>query len=82
MSIDAVAWMLDTGNAAVRYRTKIELLGREAAPTAALMWTDKKLPADWHKIKGLWYVYYVNALAECGLNRAMLPSEWFEEAME
>ena len=60
----------------------IELLGLEAEPTEALMWIEKKLPADWHKTKGLWYVYYVNALAECGLNQSMLPSEWFEAAME
>ena len=27
-------------------------------------------------------MYYVNALAECGLNRSLLPREWFEPAMD
>lgn len=82
MSNDTVAWLLDTGNSAVQYRTKTELLGLEAEPTEAFMWIEKKLPADWYKLKGLWYVYYINALAECGLNQSMLPSEWFEAAIE
>lgn len=77
-----VAWLLDTGNPAVQYRTKRELLGLEANPTEAWMWIEKKLPEDWHKRKGLWYVYYMNALAECGLNQSMLPSEWFEAAID
>lgn len=79
---DTVTWLLNTGNAAVQYRTKTELLGLAAEPTETLMWIEKKLPADWYKIKGLWYVYYINALAECGLNQSMLPSEWFEAAVE
>ena len=82
MPNDAVSWLLNTENSAVRYRTKTELLDMEADPSEALMWIEKKLPSDWHKMKGLWYVYYINALAECGLNRSMLPSEWFEAAMD
>lgn len=82
MSNSATAWLLDTGNPAVQYRTKTELLGLEAEPTESFQWIEKKLPADWYKIKGLWYVYYINALAECGLNQSMLPSEWFEVAMD
>lgn len=82
MSNDTAAWLLDTGNPAVQYRTKTELFNSEADPTEALMWIEKKLPADWYRIKGLWYVYYINALAECGLNRTMLPSEWFEPAID
>jgi len=79
---DTVTWLLNTRNAAVQYRAKTELLGLAAEPTETLMWIEKKLPADWYKIKGLWYVYYINALAECGLNQSMLPSEWFEAAVE
>lgn len=44
---DTVAWLLDAGNAAVQYRTKIELLGLEAEPAEALIWIEKKLPAEW-----------------------------------
>ncbi len=58
---DTVTWLLNTGNAAVQYRTKIELLGLEAEPTEALMWIEKKLPADWHKTKG----FMVCLLCEC-----------------
>ena len=82
MQNHTVNWLLETGNPAVQYRTKKELLDWEAEPTEALIWIEKKLPEDWHKIKGLWYVYYVNSLAECGLDQSMLPSEWFEAAMD
>ena len=47
---DTVTWLLNTGNAAVQYRTKTELLGLAAEPTETLMWIEKKLPADWYKM--------------------------------
>lgn len=77
---DTIAWLLDTGNPAVRYRTKLELLGEEEAPGEAFAWIMQKLPDGWHGTNGLWYVYYINALAECGLDRSLMPPEWFENA--
>ena len=82
MTHDLIAWLLASGNPAVQHRTKTELLGQEDDLAETLAWITQKLPADWHKTKGLWYVYYVNALAECGLNRSLLPPEWFEPAMD
>ena len=82
MTHDIIAWLLAAGNPAVQHRTKTELLGQEDDLAETLAWITQKLPADWHKTKGLWYVYYVNALAECGLNRSLLPPEWFEPAMD
>lgn len=81
MCNDTIRWLLDTGNPAVQHRTRTELLGLEDDPAEALLWITKKLPTDWHRTKGLWYVYYINALAECGLSQSMLPSEWFEAAL-
>lgn len=82
MTSDVLTWLLDFANPAVKYRAKTELLDLDADPEEAFMWIVQKLPADWYKTKGLWYVYYINALAECGLRRSNLPSEWFEPAME
>lgn len=74
-------WLLDSGNPAVQYRTRTELLDLEDSSAEAFMWIIRKLPVDWYQTKGLWYVYYVNALAECGLNQSAMPFEWFEPAM-
>ena len=79
---DTINWLLNTGNPAVQYRTKTELLGLEDDPEEAFLWIRQKLPDDWYRTKGLWYVYYVNALAECGLDGSGMPSEWFEAAMD
>lgn len=78
----AVSWLLETGNPAIQHCTKTELLGQEDDPYAAFKWIADKLPEDWYRAKGLWYVYYVKALAECGLDRSMMPPVWFEAAME
>ena len=82
MSNDTINWLLENGNPAIRYRVKTELLDMEDGSYEAFQWIAGKLPEDWHRTKGLWYVYYVNALAECGLERSMMPSFWFEAAME
>lgn len=82
MSNDTINWLLENGNPAIRYRVKTELLDMEDDSYEAFQWIAGKLPEDWHRTKGLWYVYYVNALAECGLERSMMPSFWFEAAME
>ena len=36
----------------------------------AAAWISRTFPDGWYKAKGLWYVYYINALAECGLGEA------------
>ena len=81
MANNALNWLLDAGNSAVQYRTRTELLDLEDNPAEAFTWIVQKLPDGWHKTKGLWYAYYINALAECGLNQSIMPSEWFETAM-
>jgi len=35
---------------------------------------------DWYKTKGLWYRYYVTALAECGLTLENIEREYIEKA--
>lgn len=82
MANDALTWLLDSANPAVKHRAKTELLGLEDDPAEAFMWIAQKLPVDWYKTKGLWYVYYINALAECGLHQSYMPPEWFEPAMD
>ena len=81
MTNNALTWLLDAGNPAVKYRARTELLGQEDNPMEVFTWIEQKMPADWYRVKGLWYVYYINALAECGLNQSIMPSEWFEAAM-
>ena len=82
MKNDVLTWLLDTGNPAIQHRTRRELLDQEDDPTEAFTWIVQKLPADWYRAKGLWYTYYINALAECGLNHSIMPSEWFETAID
>ena len=82
MTAAVLAWLLDSANPAVKYRVKTELLDLADDPAEALSWIVQKWPADWYKTKGLRYVYSVNALAECGLHRSDMPSEWFEPAMD
>ena len=54
MTHDIIAWLLAAGNPAVQHRTKTELLGQEDDLAETLAWITQKLPADWHKTKGLW----------------------------
>lgn len=79
---NTVTWLLDTGNPAIRHRTKTELLNLKDSPEEAFTWITQNLPTDWHRTKGLWYVYYINALAECGLEHSIMPPNWFETAFE
>lgn len=60
-------WLLEDNVPAVKYRTQRELLEESGDSTAAKNWIYNQLPANWQQGKGLWYRYYVVALAECGL---------------
>jgi len=78
---DAIQWLLEDGNPAVQYRTKTEILGEEADSADARTWILSKLPANWHETKGLWYRYYVTALAECGLRYSDVPEGCLDRAL-
>jgi hypothetical protein len=61
-------WLLENDNPAVEYRTRIELLNEKANNSKVIDWIKNILPNDWKKTKGLWLIYYYNAIAECGIN--------------
>ena len=63
-----IRWLLGNDNPAVRYRTLTELLGKKADKSEAVAWLHAFLPAGWKERKGLWFVYYLNSFAECGLS--------------
>lgn len=67
--MNAIDWLLEDDNPAVKYRTQREILGEEADPRQAIEWVRGLLPDDWQDTPGLWYTYYLTALAECGLTR-------------
>lgn len=78
-------WLLEDKNPAVKYRTKVELLGEpadDADIAAAKEWVLAKLPENWQDTRGLWYGYYVTALAECGLKYQDFPIEVFDKAFQ
>ena len=82
MNNPVISWLLEDKNPAVKYRTLTEILGEKADRKAVVEWIFEKLPADWHETKGLWYSYYVTALAECGLQAEDIPSICIQKALE
>lgn len=81
MSGTAMEWLLEESNPAVQYRTRIELLDQLADVGKAKDWIYLHLPENWYETKGLWYTYYVTALAECGLTKADIPNEHLTRAI-
>ncbi len=66
---NTINWLREDNNPAVAYRTKTEILDEKADNTASKEWIFNKLPQNFTETKGLWYTYYISALAECGLTR-------------
>lgn len=62
-----ISWLLEDDNPAVKYRTQTELLSETADKSPVVAWANDFLPADWMERVGLWSVYYLNTIAECGL---------------
>jgi hypothetical protein len=62
-----IAWLLESSNPAVAYRTQTELLDQTADKAPVVKWLTDLLPDKWEETKGLWFVYYLTAFAECGL---------------
>ena len=77
-----INWLLADDNPAIKYRTKVELLGQSADVSEATAWILSKLPENWYETKGLWYGYYVTALAECGLSYKDIPAEHINKAFD
>ena len=69
MNFEVINWLLEDNNPAVKYRTQTELLDETSDISLVKQWINSKIPTNWFNTKGLWYVYYVTALAECGLTR-------------
>ncbi len=77
---DVISWLLEEENPAVQYRTKTELLGEPADNEKVLKWIDTVLPEEWYERNGLWYRYYITALAECGLTCDDIKIGYVEKA--
>ena len=67
MDEQAISWLLEDDNPAVKYRTQTEILNEPADKSQAVAWANGLLPAGWEEREGLWSVYYLTAIAECGL---------------
>jgi len=70
---NAVQWLLEDDNPAVKYRTLTEILGKTADKQLVIDRTLRFLPENWEETKGLWSVYYLTAISECGLNYKDIP---------
>jgi hypothetical protein len=77
-----INWLLDDDNPAIKYRTQTELLDQSVDITQAKAWIFSKLPENWYETKGLWYGYYITALAECGLSYKDIPAEHLKRALD
>jgi hypothetical protein len=77
-----IQWLLEDKNSAVKYRTLTELLDGENDRSEAARWIYGKLPAAWYDTKGLWYTYYVTALAESGLCSADVEQAHIKRAFD
>jgi len=82
MNKPVISWLLEDENPAVKYRTQTEILGENADRKEVIDWIFGKFPADWHETKGLWYSYYVTALAECGLRAENISVAHIQRALE
>ena len=76
------AWLTEENNPAVAYRTKTEIMGEKADASDVRVWLRSKLPEKWSETKGLWYVYYLTAFAECGLSVHDLEEREIAPALE
>lgn len=79
---ELINWLLDDDNAAVKYRTQTEILGLSADSSDVKSWIFSKLPENWHESNGLWYRYYITALAECGLSYFDIPEVYLNKAFK
>jgi hypothetical protein len=70
-----IAWLTESTNPAVAYRTQTEVLGQSADKAYVVKWLTDLLPNGWEEAKGLWFRYYINAFAECGLHYSDIPRE-------
>lgn len=79
---DVINWLLEYNNPAIKFRTQTEILGQTGDVSQAKKWIYSKLPEKWYETKGLWYVYYVTSLAECGLSKDDIPFEYLSKAFD
>jgi hypothetical protein len=75
MNDNVIAWLTEDTHPAVKYRTQTELLGQTADKAPVVKWLTDYLPDKWKETQGLWFRYYINAFAECGLHSFDIPME-------
>jgi len=73
MDENIISWLLEDSNPAVKYRTQTEILEQTEDKAPVIAWLNRFLPDDWREQTGLWSVYYLTALAECGLSFGDFP---------
>lgn len=79
---DLLQWLLEDDNPAIKYRAQTELLEQQADGADVKTWIFDKLPEKWYEANGLWYSYYITALAECGLSYNDVPLKHLDKAFE
>ena len=67
--MELTKWLCEDKNPAVKYRTETEILGIESDKAPVIEYVQKLLPKDWQETKGLWYIYRLTSIAECGLTK-------------
>ena len=77
---ELINWLLEDSNPAIKWRTQTELMGQRGDKEPVVQWIFNKLPNDWLDTKGLWFIYYITAFAECGLSYEDVPKEAIKKA--
>lgn len=80
MNNEVINWLLEDDNPAVKYRTQTEILDQNCDKASVVSWIFNRLPENWYETNGLWYTYYITALAECGLNCNDINPEYIKKA--
>lgn len=76
-----LSWLLQEDNPAINYRTRTEILGEDCKNDKAKNWIFSHIPNDWYQVKGMWYAYYITALAECGLTEEDIPASYLKRGL-
>jgi hypothetical protein len=76
---NVINWLSEKNDPIVAYRAATELLGLPSDRASVTDFINSRLPADWYQTRGLWYIYYLTALAECGLDRTDFDSGCFAQ---
>lgn len=80
MEEDLINWLTEDSNPMVKFRTRKEILKQNVSNEDSKRYILSYIPENWYMVKGIWYTYYLTALAEAGLTAKNIDRTWLEQA--